>query len=626
MNIVSALLSAPSAPLSAPSSAASAGGNGAGNTATTNTAPNTPSAAPSVANSKASSKDNSSNNASNNANNDSNPTQQSDQSNQAPSRAGDQSSQATQANQAPQQAQPDNSSTQTQGESFSQMLASLQQVADANAPVTAPIATVPNLQEGNTGAIKKQKDETKNTAATDNSSSNQAQLVNAMMAALMAPVPVVQPVPTTANNADNISVIDSNNASNSGALSPADQAMLQQILKQIRDNATSGDTAAATTTMQDLASTQDAANTSVMQDTASTNDAALKAALQALSQTAADASAMQNAPVILPQDIVAQQNNNMPVAPVVYAQTNSTPTINQVASMSTPSDQNTILNTQNIAPVQTNAAPAVVQDNAATTTPLDAAIAAAKTATEKNNAAQAAANPGVTVTTAQDKAPVDQKNTQPKDNSKLDVTADNGPAIEKLHKDTDSNTKDNTENDDKGSSSLLGDASLKQSTTDKTSSATKPVFTLTPQAIPSPADQIKVSITKMVTSGDGQISIHLKPGELGHVDIRMNLTADGKTTIHIAAEKQDTLNLLQKDVSHLEKSLRDVGIKSEGSSLNFSLRDGSSQQGRHSQQQQGFTSNYSENGSEDGTDTASIKAVRHYTGYITMNSGLDISV
>ncbi len=64
----------------------------------------------------------------------------------------------------------------------------------------------------------------------------------------------------------------------------------------------------------------------------------------------------------------------------------------------------------------------------------------------------------------------------------------------------------------------------------------------------------------------------MKPAELGHIDIKMDIQADGKISTTVIVENERTLSLLQKDQSSLEKALDNSGLGNSGSNLNFSLK------------------------------------------------------
>lgn len=82
-------------------------------------------------------------------------------------------------------------------------------------------------------------------------------------------------------------------------------------------------------------------------------------------------------------------------------------------------------------------------------------------------------------------------------------------------------------------------------------------------------DQISVKITKALQSGTDRISIHLKPSELGRVDVKLEMTHDGRVMTVVSAEKQDTLDLLRRDSSELQRALADAGLQSGDMEFNL---------------------------------------------------------
>ncbi len=104
------------------------------------------------------------------------------------------------------------------------------------------------------------------------------------------------------------------------------------------------------------------------------------------------------------------------------------------------------------------------------------------------------------------------------------------------------------------------------------------------------ADQIATHIGKAIKDEVKAINVQLNPEELGRVDIRLEFGQDGRVSAHIVADNQQALDLLQRDQRALERSLTDAGLKTDNSSLNFSLRqDGAGNDGfnRFAQNQDG---------------------------------------
>ncbi len=99
----------------------------------------------------------------------------------------------------------------------------------------------------------------------------------------------------------------------------------------------------------------------------------------------------------------------------------------------------------------------------------------------------------------------------------------------------------------------------------------------TPLGVP---DQVAVHIKKNVAADVDQFTINLHPAELGRIDIKLDIGADGRVSAMVAVEKAQTLELLQRDSRGLERALQDAGLQTDSNSLNFSLRgDGNQSQG-----------------------------------------------
>ena len=89
------------------------------------------------------------------------------------------------------------------------------------------------------------------------------------------------------------------------------------------------------------------------------------------------------------------------------------------------------------------------------------------------------------------------------------------------------------------------------------------------------------------------------------------------------ADRADTLDLLRRDSSGLERALQDAGLKTAGDGLQFSLRDQS-----FSGQQQSSTGqqNTSHVVAQDDTLPAVDIAAAGYTRYAGRIGGVDIRV
>jgi len=99
-----------------------------------------------------------------------------------------------------------------------------------------------------------------------------------------------------------------------------------------------------------------------------------------------------------------------------------------------------------------------------------------------------------------------------------------------------------------------------------------------------PIRELAVQISQHMDAGLNRFKMRLDPPELGRVDVRMEISPDGKLTAVIAVERPETLDLLQRDARALERSLMDAGIKTDSGSLNFSLRGGPNDGQQHANQ------------------------------------------
>ncbi len=136
-----------------------------------------------------------------------------------------------------------------------------------------------------------------------------------------------------------------------------------------------------------------------------------------------------------------------------------------------------------------------------------------------------------------------------------------------------------------------------------------------------PADQLSIHIRKAVGDNKDSISIKLHPSELGRVDVKLEIVDGNTMKAMITAERPDTLDMLQRDSRLLEKALQDAGLKTDGQSLSFNLKQGGSEQ--NSTRNQGPELAGSENVSssdEDLTETADLVKKSSHDG------DLDISI
>jgi chemotaxis protein MotD len=83
---------------------------------------------------------------------------------------------------------------------------------------------------------------------------------------------------------------------------------------------------------------------------------------------------------------------------------------------------------------------------------------------------------------------------------------------------------------------------------------------------------LAMRIAAKLRDGDHQFDIRLDPPELGRVDVHLSVDASGRAEAHIVADKQQSLDVLQRDSGTLHKALKDSGLDVSNNSLNFSLK------------------------------------------------------
>ncbi|GAB4575666.1 MAG: hypothetical protein Tsb008_17100 [Rhodothalassiaceae bacterium] len=96
------------------------------------------------------------------------------------------------------------------------------------------------------------------------------------------------------------------------------------------------------------------------------------------------------------------------------------------------------------------------------------------------------------------------------------------------------------------------------------------------------AVQVGLGMAHAAANGTTRLTLRLSPQELGHVEIRMEFTADGHLKAHVLASNAEALDLLQRDARTLERALAESGIRTDSGSLSFSLnQQGNAPGGQH---------------------------------------------
>ena len=140
----------------------------------------------------------------------------------------------------------------------------------------------------------------------------------------------------------------------------------------------------------------------------------------------------------------------------------------------------------------------------------------------------------------------------------VQVSADTGTSAPKIIADTGTQT------------------AVQPTTTNAASNAAAPatlVSQLGPQAAPIPLSGVAMEIAGKALEGKNRFEIRLDPPELGRIEVRLDVDRDGNVTSRMTVDRADTLDLLRRDATGLERALQDAGLKTADNSLQFSLRD-----------------------------------------------------
>lgn len=135
------------------------------------------------------------------------------------------------------------------------------------------------------------------------------------------------------------------------------------------------------------------------------------------------------------------------------------------------------------------------------------------------------------------------------------------------------------------------------------------------------SEQVVFNIKTALGDGSSRIRIQLEPADLGKLDIKLHVGADGKTGVIITADNRGTLDLLQRDAAGLARALADAGLAADSGSLSFNF-SGNQQQEANAETAQGALS-YQKAQPEEDDYTANVIS-RSYV--VNLAEGLDIKI
>jgi chemotaxis protein MotD len=144
---------------------------------------------------------------------------------------------------------------------------------------------------------------------------------------------------------------------------------------------------------------------------------------------------------------------------------------------------------------------------------------------------------------------------------------------------------------------------------------------------PVPVHALAVTIAARASQGATRFDIRLDPAELGRIDVQLTVDREGHVKSKLVVEKQETLDLLQRDQRNLEKALAQAGVQTREGSLEFSLRDQGGQNARGDQQQPDQRSSRHQVVIEDPDTIAALQAsASTYARAAAFRGGVDIRI
>ena len=131
--------------------------------------------------------------------------------------------------------------------------------------------------------------------------------------------------------------------------------------------------------------------------------------------------------------------------------------------------------------------------------------------------------------------------------------------------------------------------------TPQASAQSAPAF-FTAETLPA----LSAQLSRGIVGGRDSFNIQLNPSELGRVDVRFFTNDDGSVNARVLVERVDTLDLFQRDLRALERSLLQSGIKLSQEGIDLSLKDNGANDGGNNAATNGeFIGNEDQNSSEE---------------------------
>jgi flagellar hook-length control protein FliK len=117
------------------------------------------------------------------------------------------------------------------------------------------------------------------------------------------------------------------------------------------------------------------------------------------------------------------------------------------------------------------------------------------------------------------------------------------------------------------------------------------------------------------------MTLRLDPADLGRLDIKMKFDKDGGVKAHLTADKPETLALLQRDSSHLQRALQQAGFDADETNISFDLRQQGQDLGQARDQGGGQQNGYPRDAGPGVNDNNTLQASIAVQAYGTVSQG-----
>ncbi len=106
----------------------------------------------------------------------------------------------------------------------------------------------------------------------------------------------------------------------------------------------------------------------------------------------------------------------------------------------------------------------------------------------------------------------------------------------------------------------------------RATSGTTALYAARPVVVPPPVQQVALHITRAAEDGIDRFTVQLKPADLGKISAQIEIHDHDRVHIIVSAQRQDTLDALQRDARVLERALQDAGLRADSGSLSFQFQ------------------------------------------------------